>query len=365
MPRPSARTPVAASFPSVIPCSSTSRRTNRVARDVLAEADLLIGLGSAFDGMTTANWTMPRPRAVADVNLAPSGAYDPDITVVADVKATLDALTIRIAAREPWADSPFTLRDVVRRDAAADPLTRDAIEFVQVVESAWPAGYATVCDMAVAGYWMGGYASVHQPRRLLYPVGWGTLGYGLPAAIGVAAAGIPTLAVVGDGGLAMALGELATIAEQRLPITLLVVDDDGYGMLRFDQRLANRPERGVDLTSPAWSDLGRAFSIPVDEPQTADDLRNVVAWSAMTSEPRIIVHQGSAVPPTVDVAAGGLAEPVDSVSHRAQIPSTHVAWAKIIRTLDDLQPFGDPCTRAPHDWPPPLPLPGCWLPPYR
>jgi acetolactate synthase-1/2/3 large subunit len=104
--------------------------------------------------------------------------------------------------------------------------------------------------MAVAGYWVGGYASAPGPRRLAYPVGWGTLGFGLPAAIGPAAAGHPVIAVCGDGGLAMGVGELATLVQERLPVTVLVVDDGGYGMLRYDQARVGDPEVGVDLVGP-------------------------------------------------------------------------------------------------------------------
>ena len=139
------------------------------------------------------------------------------------------------------------------------------------IERTWPPGNPVVCDMAVAGYWVGGYAAVHGPRQLLYPVGWGTLGYGLPAALGVAASGTPTLAVVGDGGLAMATGELATLAQEHLPVTVLVVADGGYGMLRFDQQRGGHAERGVDLDPPDWAALGQAFGLPVERP--ADDRR--------------------------------------------------------------------------------------------
>ncbi len=118
-----------------------------------------------------------------------------------------------------------------------------------------------VVDMCVAGYWLGGYSRQPRARRLLYPVGWGTLGYGLPAAIGPAAHGIPTLAVVGDGGAAMGLGELATYTQERLPITLLVVSDGGYGMLRYDQTVAGDPHRGVDLVEPRWAELASAFGL--------------------------------------------------------------------------------------------------------
>jgi acetolactate synthase-1/2/3 large subunit len=263
----------------------------------MGDADLLLGIGSGFDGMTTANWSIPRPERVADINLSPSGAYDPDVVVRADAQRAVDALTIRLATREPWADSPFRLHDVVHRQAAAHPRTADPIAFVETVQSAWPGEHAVLCDMAVAGYWVGGYARRENARRLLYPVGWGTLGYALPAAIGVAAAGIPSLAVVGDGGLAMAIGELATIAQERLPVTILVVDDDGYGMLRFDQRRVGRTAQGVDLASPRWAELGAAYELPVDEPRTLDDLRNVLAWSALSGEPRLVVHRAAFYPP--------------------------------------------------------------------
>jgi thiamine pyrophosphate-dependent acetolactate synthase large subunit-like protein len=266
-------------------------------RELMAAADLLIGVGSAFDGMSTANWSLPRPGRVADINLAPSGAFDPDLVLRADVLKTIDALAIRLRGREPWADSPFRIRDLAHRSAAADPRTTAGISLVETLESAWPGEHAVVCDMAVAGYWMGGYAAVHQQRRLLYPVGWGTLGYGLPAAVGVAAAGVPCLAVVGDGGIAMALGDLATLVQEQLPVTVLVVDDGGYGMLRFDQRRTGRAERGVDLVSPHWRELGTAFGLAVDEPESADDLRNVLAWSALSGEPRMIVHRAALYPP--------------------------------------------------------------------
>jgi acetolactate synthase-1/2/3 large subunit len=171
------------------------------------------------------------------------------------------------------------------------------VAVVDAVERAWPDANAIVCDMAVAGYWVGGYAAVRRSRQMLYPVGWGTLGYGLPAAIGVAASGTPTLAVVGDGGLAMALGELATVRQLNLPITLLVVDDGGYGMLRFDQQRGGHPERGVDLLGPRWEELAAAFALPIDRPDNPDDLRDALARAAVSGDPRLIVYRATLFPP--------------------------------------------------------------------
>jgi acetolactate synthase-1/2/3 large subunit len=67
--------------------------------------------------------------------------------------------------------------------------------------------------------------------------------------------------VCGDGGFLFACGELATVAEAELPLTVVLVDDGGYGMLRFDQELAGDEPFGVDLVGPDFEALGRSFGI--------------------------------------------------------------------------------------------------------
>jgi acetolactate synthase-1/2/3 large subunit len=153
--------------------------------------------------------------------------------------------------------------------------------------------------MAVAGYWVGGYATFEEPRRLQYPVGWGTLGYALPASVGAAAAGLgPVLVVCGDGGAAMAVGELATLMQERLPVTALVVDDGGYGMLRFDQQVAGDAERGVDLVGPDWVALGGAYGIVAEvAADTGEGLRAALERAAHAGEPRLVLLRAALHPP--------------------------------------------------------------------
>jgi len=264
---------------------------------LLHQADLLLVLGSALDGMATRNWTITRPDRVIDVNVAPSGELDPDVTVVGDVRTVVDALVVRLRGRDPWADAPFAIRDTVRREAAEDPRTTEAVELVVAVEQSWPDEGVVVCDMAVAGYWVGGYAGMSRPRRLAYPVGWGTLGFGLPAAIGAATTGRPTLVVVGDGGLAMGVGELATLVQHQLPVTVLVVDDGGYGMLRFDAERGGRPTRGLDLIGPDWTALAAAYGLAVVEVTTTDQLAAALAAAADDPAPSMIAWRAALYPP--------------------------------------------------------------------
>jgi acetolactate synthase-1/2/3 large subunit len=150
-----------------------------------------------------------------------------------------------------------------------------------------------VADMCIPGYWIGGFHHVTKPRGLAYPVGWGTLGFGFPAAIG-AAVGHRTIAVVGDGGFLFACGDLATLKQEGLPLTIVLVDDGGYGMLRYDQQIANHTISGVDMTRPDFAELAESFGIPAVTLNGFDDLRSALDEA---SGPSMIVVNASLKPP--------------------------------------------------------------------
>ncbi|MDI1289504.1 MAG: thiamine pyrophosphate-dependent enzyme, partial [bacterium] len=222
----------------------------------------------------------------------------------ADLASSLDSLDqglddLGVQPRLPWATTAGIRGAIVER-LLLDPRTESAMRLVNAIDTTWPADGAVVCDMAVAGYWYGGYSSQPRTRRLQYPVGWGTLGYALPAAIGPASVGLPTLAVCGDGGPMFALGELATYAQESLPVTLLVVDDGGYGMLRFDQQVFGHPVRGVDLLTPDWTHLGAAFGITVDTVTDVAEIPRALQAASeanLRGEPRMIVWSQRLFPP--------------------------------------------------------------------
>ncbi|MCD6639783.1 MAG: thiamine pyrophosphate-binding protein, partial [Nocardioides sp.] len=151
---------------------------------LVAEADLLLAIGTDFDGMMTRNWRMPMPRSLAVVNCDRDDLdknYEPDVAVLGDARETIAALLPLVEAREV---APRTKVADAWARLEAEPDSRTALTFVRAVDAALDEDTVVVCDMAVAGYWYGGYGQVEGTRRLQYPVGWGTLGYALPAAIG-------------------------------------------------------------------------------------------------------------------------------------------------------------------------------------
>lgn len=284
------------------PCAVTLPPHEPEVEALLGEADLLIVLGSDLDGMNTKNLSLSLPPTIVNVNadVQRLTVHGREVhRVLGDVGWAIGELRARTGAR------PAGLSDRVRElcDAAwarlrGDERTAEACRLVELVDQVTDGRAVVVNDMAVAGYWLAGYHAPTRPRAMQYPMGWGTLGYALPASIGAAAgSGGPVLVVCGDGGIAFALGELATLAEQRLPVTVLVMDDGGYGMLRFDQRHDPAP-RGTDLLGPDFVQLARAFGVAATKVEGVGPALATALEDALSSErPHLVCCAASLYPP--------------------------------------------------------------------
>jgi thiamine pyrophosphate-dependent acetolactate synthase large subunit-like protein len=230
------------------------------------DADLVIAIGTDFDGMSTQNWALPQPARLLVINIdEQDGAknYSPDLILVGDAAEVTALLSERISprprldlVRQRVDDLRTNLRDAIAED---DP---EALAFLDAMAELVPDDAALIADMCIPGYWLAGFHPVARPRAFAYPMGWGTLGFGLPASVGAAAANDRAICVCGDGGFLFACGELATVAQERLPLTVIVVDDGGYGMLRFDQLRAGGEPFGVDLATPDFVALTKSFGLP-------------------------------------------------------------------------------------------------------
>ncbi len=258
------------------------------------EADLVISFGSDLDGMNTQNWLQPQPPRIVAVNVDAA-----DAAKNYDVDAVVGALDVeRIRQRD--GDVAARLRAV--RAEACRALDPRALRFLDAVSYALPEDANAVCDMCIPGYWVAGFHGFHHPRKLQYPMGWGTLGFAFPAALGAALAGTgPTVSISGDGGFLFACGELATMAQERLPLTAVIVDDGGYGMLRYDQELAGDAPYGVDLETPDFAALAQSFGLPAETVEGLDDaFGEALARHVEDPSPSVLVAKAEALvpPPT-------------------------------------------------------------------
>jgi thiamine pyrophosphate-dependent acetolactate synthase large subunit-like protein len=267
------------------------------------EADVVLGIGSDFDGLMTQNWLMPKPPTLIAVNVDAKDAaknYPPDVTLVGDARDLVRQLLVGLTPRPGLAELTERLRriegQVRRRMRTEEP---QAADFLGTLEEALPDGTVIVADMCIAGYWAGGYHRVTAPRRFAYPMGWGTLGFGFPASLGAATGTTGRVVCVsGDGGFLYGCGDLATLAQESLPVTVIVVDDGGYGMLRFDQDRAGLPQRGVNLHTPDFVGLARSFGVHADRVDGfGRAFRRLLTEFVRADEPNMLVVRAALAPP--------------------------------------------------------------------
>ncbi|MGW8974535.1 thiamine pyrophosphate-binding protein [Streptomyces platensis] len=158
------------------------------------------------------------------------------------------------------------------------------------VRDALPDGAVSCWDMTILAYWAW---SAFDPRRtnaLHSAQGAGGLGYGYPAALGVAVAdpARPVLAVSGDGGAMYSIAELATARQYDLPVTWLIVDDGGYGILREYMTDAFGAATATELTRPDFVALAASFGVPAVR-TSPERLRTDLAAALAAPGPSVVV----------------------------------------------------------------------------
>ncbi|MDO5629957.1 MAG: thiamine pyrophosphate-binding protein [Mobilicoccus sp.] len=251
-------------------------------RGLIEQSDCLLTVGSHLRGHETQNFQLPLPENHVQIDLESEGIgrnYPVTVGLHADtieaIPALLDALSdLEVATHDGWADQVRTAAEAARAAHRTDIGAYVAI--CDSIRSRLPRAAPLVRDVTIPGSsWGNRLLAVYDPTTNVFAAGGG-IGQGLAMAIGagVAAPDVPTLAMVGDGGLAVHLGELATLAGEGPQVVLVVFNDGGYGVLRHMQTERGADRRGVDLMTPNLSALADAFGLPharVGDPEAFDD----------------------------------------------------------------------------------------------
>ncbi|WP_372409955.1 thiamine pyrophosphate-binding protein [Streptomyces luteireticuli] len=253
-------------FPGDHPLSLGSWLEDRHTTAFLEDADVLLVAGSGLGELSSNYHTFaPRGRLVQiEADLGKLEANHPALALHADARPALEALAAAVTARAPGdgADRARALLERVGARIAAQDLGLEQ-EVLAAVRSALPDDAPSFWDMTILGYWAW---SAFDPRSGPFhsAQGAGGLGYAFPAALGAAAADRtrPVLAVSGDGGAMYSIAELATARQYGLPVTWLIVDDGGYGILREYMTDAFGAASGTELARPDFVALAESFGVP-------------------------------------------------------------------------------------------------------
>lgn len=243
------------------------------ANKALQKADLILNIGSRFDDRLTGPVSTFGPEAKIihiDVDPAEIGKNVPvDLPIVGDAKNVLQALNpmIEPTSHLAW----WELIDEWRRDSAAhDILNREFEELIPqyVIRQIWEVTKGEtfmVSDVGQNQMWEAQYFVHHKPRGLISSGGLGTMGFALPAAIGVKV-GRPdetVWATIGDGGFQMTLQELATVQQEKLALKIAILNNGYLGMVRQWQEIFfQRRYSATPLLGPDFVKLAQAYDIP-------------------------------------------------------------------------------------------------------
>ncbi|NBE54449.1 thiamine pyrophosphate-binding protein, partial [Streptomyces boluensis] len=222
-----------------------------------------------------------------------------DIALVGDARVCLREVLRAVAAwpdrpqaPDPDSNTPVFVREVLdERDTAT--AARDArwLPYLRVIRETLDEDAVLISDSAQCCYYG---ALPHLPvgprGRFLHPTGFGTLGYALPAAVGVKAAQPErqVVALSGDGGLQFSVQELATAVQLQLPLPVVVFDNGGYGEIRDEMTARGDTPVGVDLPPVDLPALCRAYGGAGEHAPTPDALAAALARALRTPGPTLI-----------------------------------------------------------------------------
>ena len=256
----------------------------------MSNTDLLIALGTRFDDRVTGRLSAFAPHAkVIHVDIDPAEIGKnraPDLPIVGDVKRVLHKLNKVLAEladdhRARHADERRAWWLQIREWQAEHPLTPEVSateikpQHVMREIDRLSAGRAIVTsDVGQHQMWAAQFIRFNEPRLWINSGGLGSMGFGLPAAIGAqfACPHKMVFSIVGDGGFQMSIPELATIANHALPIKIVIVNNGYLGMVRQWQELFyNNRLCQVELSSfPDAKQLAGAYGFKgrtIEKPQ--------------------------------------------------------------------------------------------------
>jgi acetolactate synthase-1/2/3 large subunit len=287
---------------------------------VFEAADVVLALGTDFDGPNTRDWTLPMGETLVHVDLDPGefgASYDADVGIVADVSDACEAIADGIRDRNSapkWDGS--RLATAVRDEYEAQLRSRGLLDGEAPLST--PAVHRTVRDAvpddAVITTDIGGHRIWSRQvfpayaRDLFVTAGsWAGMGVGLPSAIGakLARPDRPVVCLSGDGSLFMCSQELHTAAAYDLDVTVVLFNDADYGIISKSSQLEREADDNrFSWPSPDWTAVAEGYGCSARRARTRDEVREAVGWALDADGPTLVDVAIDADEPTpVDVAS--------------------------------------------------------------
>jgi acetolactate synthase-1/2/3 large subunit len=264
--------------------------------EVLAEADVVLAVGTMFKQEDTANWKTKPGEQLIHIDIDPNEigrSYPPQVGIVADARTAL-AEILKLLSRPAPAGPEWVARG---KQAEQERLARrktnspGEMRVLDALRSAVPKEDLIMCDRCNLGYWAYCCLPVYRPRTFSYPMGYGGLGGVLPQAFGakLACPDKNVVCVIGDGGFQFTATELAVAVQENISVTILLCNNSAYGAIRANQdRNFGGRRFGCQLKNPDFQKLAAAYGIPAVRIDAPDKLETALVCGIKSRELNII-----------------------------------------------------------------------------
>ncbi len=263
------------------------------------DCDVLVNIGARFDDRLTGNLEHFARRATVvhiDIDPAEIGKNVPtDIPVVGDAKQAItmlleDGLSMTDAAA--WREKLHEFKVAYPFWYRPDSERLKPQRMIEIIHEETSGEAVVVTDVGQHQMWAAQYFPFRAPGRWVTSGGLGTMGFGLPAAIG-AQLGLPdapVFAVVGDGGFQMTMQELAVIVEYQIPVKVVVLNNRSLGMVRQWQEFfhGRRYSESLIPVQPDFVKLADAYGIPAFQAQNEAEATEKIQLALATPGPVLI-----------------------------------------------------------------------------
>ncbi|PKG53619.1 biosynthetic-type acetolactate synthase large subunit [Olleya sp. 1-3] len=263
------------------------------------DCDVLIAIGMRFDDRVTGSLsTYAKQAKVIHFEIDPAEIdknVKTEVAVLGDSKESLAAL-LPLLEEKTYPEWHQKFKDlyaieyekVIKHDLYPTKEGLTMAEVLKEINSQTKGDAAIVTDVGQHQMIACRYANFNKTRSNITSGGLGTMGFGLPAAIGakMAAPDREVISISGDGGYQMTIQELGTIFQQKAGVKIVVLNNEFLGMVRqwqqlfFDKRYAS-----TEMTNPDFVAIAKGYSIPAEKVTKREDLRDAVAKMISTDGP--------------------------------------------------------------------------------
>jgi acetolactate synthase-1/2/3 large subunit len=286
----------------------------------IQQADLLIGIGLRFDDRVTGNTAGFAPRArIIHVDLDPAEIgknVAVTLGIVGDAREVAGRLLDAVAPRDcaGWREEIRGFQRERREQYRGDMAPETILAAIREVTG----GRATiVSDVGQHQMWVAKHYPYTEPNSHITSGGLGTMGFAVPAAMGVhfARPGIPVWAIAGDGGFQMNIQEIATMVQEGIPVKMAIFNNGYLGMVRqWQQFFHGRRYSATPIWSPDYVKLAEAYGIAGYRVGQARQIEEAVTRAMRDPGPALVefqIEQEANVFPMIP-PGGSLSEPIEA-----------------------------------------------------